>query len=493
MLDPIKNFAIATLSTGYNAAATSIALSSGDGAKFPDPATDGAFNVTWWNSTDYSSPDQDPNVEIVRVTAKSGDTLTVTRAQENTTASVKNGAGATYLIGLTLTEKTMSDVEQLASLKPFGAYAFYQGVANYGDRPEMPQNYQIKGNFTVLKKFKTGTSGYNANFIKVNNDAGDEIIIGNSGYSFKIEIKKAGTSIHSFSESSSVNFTGTNKYDLFVEVDYDLNEVRLSYSGYSNTYSVPNLYQLKDTVFTYSKAETNSYNGNIKGWWLFAGLYNHGSLSMIFAGTGENDFPAGNVNNHSAFKEIVATAPTIMNAFGQQKTFVAGKVNFSSSTPLPRNYSYHKNYTFNYDLAYENRGANLIVKMSMDINVGSIKFSTSGGCPNYLMLRAVEKNTGVVIEARNVKSTNQSLATIPVGEWLITCHFYQAETYRNIQYYMSIEQDSPSFDVDFHDDLSIRTGAVAQSAMPAMASYDQIYCPFSKTILSGQWTLANDY
>lgn len=109
-LDPVKNFSKATVSTGYDASATSIVLSSGHGANFPQPSTAGAFNVTWWNSTDYPDPSDDPNVEIVRVTARSTDTLTVTRAQENTSGTTKNTGGKTYKMILGPTAKTITDV-----------------------------------------------------------------------------------------------------------------------------------------------------------------------------------------------------------------------------------------------------------------------------------------------------------------------------------------------------------------------------------------------
>lgn len=108
-LDPTKNFSISEVSTTYNASATSIDLVSGGTARFPDPATDGAFNVTWWDSENYSNPSLDPNREIVRVTAKSGDTWTITRAQEGTTASVKN-TGITSVI-LAITKKTIDDID----------------------------------------------------------------------------------------------------------------------------------------------------------------------------------------------------------------------------------------------------------------------------------------------------------------------------------------------------------------------------------------------
>jgi len=105
-LDSVANFAQVQASTGYNAAATSIVLQSGQGAKLP--AT--PFNLIWWNSTDYPNPANDPNVEIVRVTNISTDTLTITRAQESTSASTKNTAGKTYSLVLGITAKMISDI-----------------------------------------------------------------------------------------------------------------------------------------------------------------------------------------------------------------------------------------------------------------------------------------------------------------------------------------------------------------------------------------------
>lgn len=111
MLDPVKNFAKVTVSTGYDNLATSIVLSSGHGAKLPDPATDGSFNLVWWNSTDFSDPADDSNNEIVRCTARSTDTLTITRAQEGTSATNKNTGGKTYKMILAPTKKLRDDVQ----------------------------------------------------------------------------------------------------------------------------------------------------------------------------------------------------------------------------------------------------------------------------------------------------------------------------------------------------------------------------------------------
>lgn len=102
-MDAFKNFARATVSIGYNSAATSVVLTTGHGAKFPAVP----FNAVWWDSTTYADPSLDPSVEIVRVTAISTDTLTVTRAQESTSASNKNTGGSTYSFTAPVTKLTM--------------------------------------------------------------------------------------------------------------------------------------------------------------------------------------------------------------------------------------------------------------------------------------------------------------------------------------------------------------------------------------------------
>lgn len=105
-MDNFKNFAIVQVSTGYDAAATSIVLTSGHGAKCPTvPA-----NAVWWNGTDYANPASDPNVEIVRMTARSTDTLTVTRGQESTSAATHNTGGKTYYMAFVVTALTQNKV-----------------------------------------------------------------------------------------------------------------------------------------------------------------------------------------------------------------------------------------------------------------------------------------------------------------------------------------------------------------------------------------------
>jgi hypothetical protein len=73
-----SNNAISTLASGINNSATSITVASGDGAKFPSLTGSEYFRATLIDASN--------NLEIVKVTARSSDVLTVTRAQESTTA-----------------------------------------------------------------------------------------------------------------------------------------------------------------------------------------------------------------------------------------------------------------------------------------------------------------------------------------------------------------------------------------------------------------------
>jgi hypothetical protein len=74
----LSNNAFGTLAAGINSSATSITLTSGQGARFPTLSAGDYFYATLIDTSN--------NLEIVKCTARSGDVLTVTRAQESTTA-----------------------------------------------------------------------------------------------------------------------------------------------------------------------------------------------------------------------------------------------------------------------------------------------------------------------------------------------------------------------------------------------------------------------
>lgn len=117
------NFAHSRLAAGINASATTVLVEAGHGARFPDPAGGDFFYVTLESAAAVR--------EIVKVTARVGDTFTVVRGQDNTTALdwaagvvvalrlnaaaieyVLNQAGATYTkpeMDALLDEKTSAE------------------------------------------------------------------------------------------------------------------------------------------------------------------------------------------------------------------------------------------------------------------------------------------------------------------------------------------------------------------------------------------------
>ena len=108
VLDAVSNFVRGNTDAAIASGDTTISVA--DASIFPDPATDGEFNVVIWNASNFPRPDQDANVEIVRVTARDTGTneLTVTRAQEMTTAATHPDGSA---IHLSPTAKMFSDIE----------------------------------------------------------------------------------------------------------------------------------------------------------------------------------------------------------------------------------------------------------------------------------------------------------------------------------------------------------------------------------------------
>lgn len=101
--DSIKNFSLSFLTAGISAEAVSLIIRSGDTGKFPDVP----FNALIWKSAIYAEPQDDPNMEIVRVTSKDSNTFTITRAQEDTTAHVHE---TNDRIEITITTKTVQDI-----------------------------------------------------------------------------------------------------------------------------------------------------------------------------------------------------------------------------------------------------------------------------------------------------------------------------------------------------------------------------------------------
>jgi hypothetical protein len=141
MPDAHKNFAYSTVATAPSPATTgnSLVVAPGDGAKFPTPP----FNVTIWP---FGMQPLTTNAEVARCTGISTDTLTITRAQEGSTA---RSVGVGDQISATITAKTLQDVEMGVVQLPVGAAVLPDGTANNLG----PGLVRIKGTVGSYEKF----------------------------------------------------------------------------------------------------------------------------------------------------------------------------------------------------------------------------------------------------------------------------------------------------------------------------------------------------
>lgn len=107
-LEPVENFAKATLIQGYGSAVTTMVVTTGQGARFPSTTP---FRVTVFECSTYASAVDDLNREILLVTSRTGDSFTVSRGQEGTVASDHNTAGKTYCIEQSLTKAMWESIQ----------------------------------------------------------------------------------------------------------------------------------------------------------------------------------------------------------------------------------------------------------------------------------------------------------------------------------------------------------------------------------------------
>lgn len=94
----LTNNAFGTLASGINSSATSITLTTGQGARFPTLSAGDYFYATLVDTSN--------NLEIVKCTARSTDVLTVVRGQESTTARAYSSGDR---IEIRLTAQTFLD------------------------------------------------------------------------------------------------------------------------------------------------------------------------------------------------------------------------------------------------------------------------------------------------------------------------------------------------------------------------------------------------
>lgn len=126
-LDQTENFVRGAVDASINSGDTTISVV--DASLFPDPAN-GGYNLVLWDAGNHPRPDQDPDVEVVRVTGydTTNNNLTVTRAQEGT-SDVSHPS--TSQLALTPTAKMFADIDtELGNRVTDNTFTTHEGTAD---------------------------------------------------------------------------------------------------------------------------------------------------------------------------------------------------------------------------------------------------------------------------------------------------------------------------------------------------------------------------
>lgn len=145
----ITNFARATLAVGAAPGATALTLAAGKGALFPTLTGAQYFYLTLENSSLVR--------EIVKVTARSGDNLTVVRGQDNTTALTWN-AGDVAALRLNAAAIYESILNVVPATSSVGSAVLPKGAT--GDRDGTPETGYLRYNETTGQFEGYGVAGW---------------------------------------------------------------------------------------------------------------------------------------------------------------------------------------------------------------------------------------------------------------------------------------------------------------------------------------------
>jgi hypothetical protein len=149
-MDALSDWSRSTLASGIASGATSLAVSTGDGAARFSQAT--PYWVTIWNQTDFASASLDPNRENVRVTSRSGDVLTISAC-----TNAHNTAGKTYGIVAGVTADTLAELTPIILTTQFNrtSSTTLTDVTGFTRNLEAGRWYE----FELLLRLGFGTAG----------------------------------------------------------------------------------------------------------------------------------------------------------------------------------------------------------------------------------------------------------------------------------------------------------------------------------------------
>ena len=194
MTQLFSNNAYSSLAANASNSTTTLTLATGTGARFPSPTGGNYFLLTL---VGLDSNANESSWEIVKVTARSTDTLTVVRAQESTTA-VSWGAGTR--VESRATAGTFSElIGALASYAPLASPTFTGSIkgdfsnATASSRVAFQSSTANSSTIIAAKPSGTGTSSYLQSFNASDADNSGYVYLGITGTVATINSAKTGT------------------------------------------------------------------------------------------------------------------------------------------------------------------------------------------------------------------------------------------------------------------------------------------------------------
>jgi len=372
---------------------------------------------------------------------------------------------------------------------PLGMKAFnVYGDSFYYNEIPLKDEYQIQGDFTYVKRFNARVSAVASSFIMVNNTIGDKIEIINMGYTFSIKIYKAGVSIHTYTEASSILFPSLGDIVQFIEVDYTRNQIRFSRDSVdTRVFDIPELSQLKESIFTKADLGINSYQNCC--------MYSFIMCDCIPASNSQflldplKELPLTYVVNTTTKNILISTPNKWFKRTFTNHQITLTEADLANESIATNNYMNHElnavigTYTLKQDKLF-------YYSYSLDVT-GLFTFRGTTTASN-IIFRAEEKDTGVIIEQRVLSSTN---IDIPTGRWKISIYALVFSRYNTYAFNLLIGYGgiSTGGEITVYDDAILHPIAIAFSAMPKNTNYERGYCPFTKQYALGNYSLSDTY
>lgn len=383
-------------------------------------------------------------------------------------------------------------IQNIIDVLPYGLNSFEIYAGGGIAYVNVPDSYRLgRRNFTVVKYFRSTARAVNSKFFELSSSNGDYFAVGNSGYTFAIDIKLGGDSILSYNVDSETVYDDGTLVDVFCcEVDYDRNEIRItSGNSFRKVISIPELTHIKGVDFENTTLFVNQYVYQCPYNFAVNCLIDYSMLSS-FMNT-DRTFPLQLIKNKGDIS-VIKTAPTGWGEYGNAVPFVGGVATIPSS--YFDGFGTSNKYllpAFNpiddlplYNDAHQYR-------FSMDIENGSFTFNSTSASAGLPRFRATNKDTGETIDYIGVSNAN--VMTLPPGRYLVEYYALTRIQYGNIRliYPVGFGGIDSGATLKIYDDWEISPISVMTSAIARMANYNYVICPFSGQVGSGVYGLSD--